>query len=366
MSSRTSHPFDHKPFIVFWELTRACDLVCQHCRACALPDRDPLELTTEEGEALLSEVRAMGTPLVVLTGGDPAKRPDLVHLVRFGTSLGLRMALTPSATPLVTHELLAELKDAGLSRLAVSIDGVRRGQHDAFRGVQGSYGQALSILTTARSLGITTQVNTTLTPHNVQDLERFAEMLTRLDIELWGVFLLVPTGRGEQLEGLEPDTVEAMLTKLAELAERVPFDIKTTAAPHFRRILLTRKQRRAVIVGVSDGIGRAPQGVNDGQGIVFVSHQGEINPSGFLPISCGNVRTSRLADVYRSHPLMRSLRAPDELKGKCGVCEFRHVCGVSRARAHAVHGDPLAEEPSCAYIPKSMRAEQSRERGELA
>jgi radical SAM protein len=366
MISRTSHPFADKPFIMFWEVTRACDLVCKHCRACALPDRDPLELTTQEGERLLGEAHAMGTPLVVLTGGDPAKRPDLVHLVRFGSNLGLRMALTPSATPLVTRELLTELKQAGLCRLAVSIDGVRRGQHDAFRGVQGSYGHALSILTTARSLGLTTQVNTTLTPHNFRDLETFAEVLTRLDIELWGVFLLVPTGRGEQLTGLEPDTVETMLEQLAELAERVPFDIKTTAAPHFRRVLLMRKQRRSPVLGLTDGIGRAPQGVNDGQGIVFVSHQGEIHPSGFLPVSCGNVRTTQLSNVYRSHPLMQALRDPDRLKGKCGECEFRFVCGGSRARAYAVHGDPLAEEPSCAYIPKPLRKGASHKKGEVA
>ncbi len=347
--------FETAPFIMFWELTQACDLACKHCRACAQPERDPLELSTIEGERLLVEARDMGTPLVVLTGGDPAKRPDLVHLVRFGRQLGLRMALTPSATPLVTPELLRELVDAGLSRLAVSLDGVRRGQHDAFRGVQGSYGHTLSILREAHALGLTTQVNTTLTAYNEHDLDRLADLLTKFEIELWSVFLLVPTGRGQDLSGLEPHAVEAQLEKLADISERVPFDIKTTAAPHFRRVLLQRKTRKSAVVGLADGIGRAPRGVNDGQGVVFVSHRGEIFPSGFLPISCGSVRSDRLGEVYRNHPLMRSLRDPDALQGKCGRCEFRRVCGGSRARAYAVHGDPLAEEPSCAYQPGTKR-----------
>jgi radical SAM protein len=360
MTSRAVHTFADAPFLVFWELTRACDLACKHCRACAVPDRDPRELSTAEGERLLTQIRAMGTPLVVLTGGDPAKRPDLVHLVRFASSLGLHVALTPSATPLVTRELLEELALAGLSRLAVSLDGVRRGQHDAFRGVQGSYGHSLSILTTARALGLTTQVNTTLTPFNDQDLDRFAELLTRLDIALWSVFLLVPTGRGEELSGLDPDAVEARLEKLAELAERVPFDVKTTAAPQFRRVLMQRKWRRSAIVGVADGVGRAPGGVNDGRGVMFVSHTGEIYPSGFLPIWCGDVRTLEPMDVYRHHPLMRSLRDADALGGKCGACEFRHVCGGSRARAYAVHGDPMAQDPACPYIPNGWEAAATR------
>jgi radical SAM protein with 4Fe4S-binding SPASM domain len=298
----------------------------------------------------------LGTPLVVLTGGDPAKRPDLVHLVRFGNMLGLHMALTPSATPLVTRELLEELALAGLSRLAVSLDGVRRGQHDAFRGVQGSYGHSLSILTTARTVGLSTQVNTTLSTFNDQDLDRFAELLTRLDIALWSVFLLVPTGRGEDLSSLDPETVEARLEKLADLAERVPFDIKTTAAPQYRRILLQRKQRRSAILGVADAINRAPGGVNDGRGVVFVSHTGEIYPSGFLPLSCGDVHIDDLGDVYRTHPVMNMLRDADSLGGKCGACEFRHVCGGSRARAYAVHADPMAQDPACPYLPGGWEA----------
>lgn len=348
--------FDASPFIVFWETTQACDLACVHCRADARPGRDPDELDTAEGTRLLDEVRAMGCPLVVLTGGDPAKRPDLVELVRHGSSIGLRVALTPSATPLVTRELLARLRDAGLARLAVSLDGADAASHDGFRGVPGSHARTFRILHDARALGIGTQVNTTLTDRNAGDLERIAEQLRALDVALWGVFLLVPTGRGESLHVLDPNVVEGVLERLADVAATAPFDVKTTAAPHFRRVLLQRTVRRREIVGIDDGIGRAPRGVNDGQGIVFVSHRGEVFPSGFLPLSCGSVREGGLARVYRDHPVFRALRDPDQLLGKCGVCEFRRVCGGSRARAWATTGSLFAEEPACAWQPRRTPA----------
>jgi protoporphyrinogen oxidase len=344
--------FDSAPFMVFWEMTQACDLACRHCRACAVPERAAGELTTAEAEALLRDVWAMGTRLVVLTGGDPAKREDLIHLVRFGTELGLRMALTPSATPLVTRELLVELKQAGLARLAVSLDGASHAAHDDFRRVLGSCARTFDILKEAHELGITTQINTTVTRFNVHELERIAEQVKPLGIELWSVFFVVPTGRASEADVLDPDEVEGILERLAAIAETAPYDVKTTAAPHFRRVLLERKVRRSEITGIADGIGRAPRGVNDGQGIAFVSHQGEIFPSGFLPVDCGNIRTDRLADVYREHELFRALREPDGYSGKCGVCEFRYVCGGSRARAHAMTGEALASDPACAHQPR--------------
>lgn len=343
--------FAATPFLVFWETTRACDLVCQHCRACALPARNPNELSTEEGKALLREIRELGCPLVVLTGGDPAKRPDLVELVGYGHGIGLRMALTPSATPLVTARLLGELRDAGLARLALSLDGATAAKHDGFRGVAGSFAATLEILQSAHELGLTTQINTTLYTHNAAELGEIAALCRQLRIALWSVFLAVPTGRAVSLDLLGPKRVERYLLQLAELARDAPFDVKTTAAPHFRRVLLQQKVQRSEIVGLQDGIGRVPRGINDGQGVAFVSHVGEIHPSGFLPIACGNVRDAGLARTYREHPLFRALRDPDQLSGKCGECEFKRVCGGSRARAYAVHGDPLAYDPACAYQP---------------
>ncbi len=319
-----------------------------------MAERDPLELNTREGELLLERAHAAGTALVVLTGGDPAKRADLVHLVRYGTNLGLRMALTPSATPLVTRELLLELRDAGLARVAVSLDAATAAAHDGFRGVAGSYAKTFEILKTARELGMTTQVNTTVTHVNIDELETIAGLLEPLEIELWGVFFIVPTGRAQVRDVLEPAQVESVLERLATLSETAPFDIKTTAAPHYRRVLLQRKVSRREITGIADGIGRAPRGVNDGQGILFVSHRGDLSPSGFLPVRCGNVRSDDLGQVYREHALFLALRDADQLGGKCGVCEFRHVCGGSRARAFAMTGDALAEEPACAYVPREQ------------
>ncbi|MDQ3037729.1 MAG: TIGR04053 family radical SAM/SPASM domain-containing protein [Myxococcota bacterium] len=354
-TTRRRDLYSEAPFLVFWEMTRACDLVCKHCRACAVPDRDDRELTTAEAKAMLGSIAAMGTPLVVLTGGDPAKRPDLVALVDHGARLGLRMALTPSATPLITRALLAELRDAGLARLAVSLDGLPR-SHDAFRGVSGSHARTFEILSIARELGITTQINTSVSRFNQHELPAIARGIATLGIELWSVFFVVPTGRGVDVASLDRDEVERILEWLATVAAERVFDVKTTAAPHFRRVLLQRKFARDGIVGLRDGIGRVTRGINDGQGTMFVSHVGEVYPSGFLPMPCGNVRDSGVADIYRDHPVFQSLRRPDELGGKCGECEFRNVCGGSRARAFATTGDPLAEDPACAYMPRGMRS----------
>lgn len=340
------------PFMVFWEMTRACDLACFHCRACAVPDRSPQELDTREGKRLLDDIAAMGTKLVVLTGGDPAKRDDLVTLVKYGTDIGLRVALTPSATPLVTPALIAALKAAGLARLAISIDSADADEHDAKRGVPGAYARSVALLEYARTIGLGTQLNASVGAYDPDALDALGALAKSLGVDLLSVFLIVPTGRAKAEAAMAPEEVEAMLEHLARMAEHAPFDVKTTAAPHFRRVLLEHKVGRENIVGVTDGIGRALRGVNDGQGIVFVSHVGTIHPSGFLPIDCGNVRLEGLARTYRTNVLFRALRNPDGFGGKCGVCEFRKVCGGSRARAYAVHGDALAADPACVYEPR--------------
>jgi radical SAM protein len=366
MRADTSQPsspgvgFERAPFIVFWETTRACDLVCRHCRAQAVSERHSGELSNEEGFALLTRIRELGCPVVVLTGGDPAKRPDLVDLVRHGTAIGLRMALTPSATPLITPDLLGRLRGAGLARLAISLDGASPRSHDAFRGVPGSYQRTFSILRCAAELGLTTQVNTSVNPANAAELEEIAGQVAQLGVELWSVFVVVPTGRAAGAAGFDAAAVEQLLERLADIAAAAAFDVKTTAAPHFRRVLLQRKLPRRDVRGIADGIGRAPRGVNDGQGILFVSHLGDIYPSGFLPIRCGNVRGDDLASVYRDHEVFRRLRDPEQLLGKCGVCEFRRVCGGSRARAFALSGDALAEDPLCAYTPRAWPSPQAR------
>jgi AdoMet-dependent heme synthase len=368
--------FDAAPFVVIWETTRACDLACKHCRAEAAPRRDPRELSTLEAMRVMNQVRRFGRPLFVLTGGDPLKRPDTLQLVQHGSRIGLRMAMTPSGTPLMTPHVLRGLADAGLARLAVSLDGSTPAIHDRFRGVDGSYDWTLRMIRAARDLGLTTQINTTVTRDNIDDFDELAALMGNLGISLWSVFFLVPTGRARPQDLASPEDFERVFHRMYDLSKTAPFDIKSTAAPQFRRVVLQRQveERRAgsrdarpdpltagIGFSLADGVGRC-KGVNDGNGFLFIGHTGEIQPSGFLPLSGGNVRTHDVVDVYRNSELFRTLRDPNCLKGKCGVCEFREVCGGSRARSYALTGDALAAEPFCVHVP--ARYARMVERGE--
>jgi len=354
--------FDRSPFIVIWEVTRACDLACVHCRAEAVPFRDPRELTPAEGLGLLEQIAGFGSPLVVLTGGDPIKRPDVYDIIRRGDELGLRMTMTPSGTPLMTHAVIDRLRGAGLARMAVSLDGPTAAVHDAFRRVRGSFDWSLDMLRYAGEIGLSTQVNTTVTRFNFEHFDAMSELMAELGVDLWSVFFLVPTGRGRPEDEISAEQYETIFAKMFELSQRVPFDIKSTAAPHYRRFLLQQRaaaRREKRDLPVTRGIGfaikgaesRAPRSVNDGNGFVFVAHTGDVYPSGFLPLSGGNLRRTPLAAIYRDSDLFRSLRDYSQLKGKCGVCEFRDVCGGSRARAHGMMGDYLESDPFCAYVP---------------
>jgi AdoMet-dependent heme synthase len=361
--------FADAPYLVIWETTRSCDLACKHCRAEAVTTRHPLELKTDEAMRMMDDVRRFGRPLFVLTGGDPLKRPDVVELVRYGTSIGLRMAMTPSGTPLMTESVLRELRDAGLARLAISLDGSTAAIHDEFRGVAGSYDWTIEMLRTAREIGLTTQVNTTVSRHNLDDFDALCALMIELGITLWSVFFLVPTGRAKADDVASADEFESVFNRMYDLSQTAPFDIKSTAAPQYRRVILQRQvaERRAgdrteapapltagIGFSLADGVGRS-KGVNDGDGFLFVNHVGAICPSGFLPVAAGNVRTHDLVSVYRDAPMFRALRDRSQLKGKCGVCEYRDVCGGSRARAFAVTGDMLESEPYCAHVPARYR-----------
>lgn len=341
------------PFVAFYEVTRACDLVCRHCRACAQAEPDPYELPTQTARALLRDLaRFDKKPLLVLTGGDPLKRSDVFDLVKHGVELGLEVAMTPSATPLVTRVALGKLRSQGLSRLAVSLDGADADSHDGMRGVAGSFARTLDIMCDACALGLPLQVNTTITAANVEQVDAMADVLARYEVVLWSVFFLVPVGRGIELARIAPEQYESVFARLWQHARSKSFAIKTTEAPHYRRYLLQRHadpQRRS---GLPHGERqRAPLGINDGKGVVFIDHAGEICPSGFLPISCGEFPRDSVVDVYQNSELFRRLRDPDRLQGKCGACEFRRVCGGSRARAYAITGNPLAAEPDCCYVP---------------
>jgi AdoMet-dependent heme synthase len=355
--------FTQAPFLVIWETTQACDLACQHCRAEARPYRHPHELSTAEAKRMLEDVRRFGPIIFVFSGGDAMKRADIIELVGHAARLGLRVAITPATTSLTTREKLQELRDAGLARLAVSLDGSNPAIHDAFRGVRGSFGHGLRILRTSREIGLSTQVNTVVARHNLTDFDSLCELMAELGIVFWEVFFLVPMGRAKPEDVASAEEFELVFQRLYELSRTAPFDIKATAAPQYARVLLHRKKDSASAADAldpaangplatpADGFGRA-RGVNDGDGFLFISHLGEIFPSGFLPISAGNVRRDDLVEVYRDAPLFRQLRDRSLLKGKCGVCEYLPVCGGSRARSYAMTGDYLEAEPCCAHVPK--------------
>ncbi len=346
--------FSRAPFLVIWETTKACELACKHCRAEAVIHRHPRELSTMEAMGLLNTVRRFGRIVVVLSGGDPAQRPDLVDLVTHAARLGLRVALTPATTARVTPALLRRLKNAGLARIAVSLDGPTPEIHDAFRGVDGSYRQALRILKDAQAEGLSTQVNTVISNHNLADFDRLSVLMSELGIVFWEVFFLVPTGRARPQDTPSADEFETIFHRMFEFSETASFDIKATAAPHYARVVLQRQvdQRRR---GQRAEPPRA-RGVTEGDGYAFISHTGEIFPSGFLPISAGNVRTDDLVEVYRHAPLFQRLRDRSLLKGKCGVCEYREICGGCRARAYALTGDCFSADESCAFTPASYAA----------
>lgn len=347
--------FDQAPFTVAWEVTRACAFACVHCRADAQHRRDPRELSTEEGFALVDRLaEGFGSPILVFTGGDPMMRRDLFDLIAHADAAGLRCSLTPTATALPTRARLVRAQDAGVRRLALSLDSPAADVHDGFRRMPGSWERTMAILRTAREIGLSTQVNTTVTRHNLHQLPEMVEFVQECGAVQWSVFFLVPMGRGQELSMIGPEQHEDVLGWLHELSRTSSFDIKATAAPMYRRIAWQRERdrpRSGAGFSFHDGLDRPGQGVNDGRGFLFVSHVGEIMPSGFLPVVAGNVRDDDVVEVYRDHALFRALRDPDRLAGKCGACEFRAVCGGQRGRAYAVTGDPLASDPACAYVP---------------
>ncbi|MEO8034402.1 MAG: TIGR04053 family radical SAM/SPASM domain-containing protein [Acidobacteriota bacterium] len=376
--------FNISPFVVIWENTRACDLACVHCRAAAQPRRSHFELSTEEGYDLIDQVAELKPRVFVITGGDPLKREDTFDMIRYAKSRGLEPALTPSATPLLTEAAVSRMKSHGLARLAVSLDASRAELHDDFRRVKGSFDVTVRAIRAARREGIPVQINTTVTRRTVDDLPRMVDLLSELEIAMWSVFFLVPTGRGKKGDMVSSKAVEQLFGFLYETTKRVSFPIRTTEAMHYRRYLLQRMARetgqciddlRDVKTGLIDAstlflhhhgagpmplgvqaqsgaVSRAPRGVNEGKGFVFISHIGDVFPSGFLPLKAGSVRHQSLGDIYRSSELFISLRNNANLKGKCGRCEFRELCGGSRARAWSMTGDAFESDPLCDYEPR--------------
>ena len=370
--------FNQRPFTVVWETTRACDLACLHCRAEANPQRNAAELSFQEAQKLFRGIKEFGRPypILILTGGDPAKRPDIFDIIKYARSEGLRVAMTPSATPLITRAAVRRFAEAGLVRLAVSLDGKDGAAHDGFRGVHGSFERTLKILDWCREFGLESQIHTTVTRHVLADLPAIAAMIAERGIKLWAMFLLIAVGRAARPEirrlNINAREIESLFHWLYDLTKSAPFDVTPREGYHYRRVLL---QRRAAELAMpveqlliesnarsmtpseiapnakASKILRAPLGVNDGRGVVFISHTGDVQPSGFLNLVGGNLRSQSLAEIYRSSQTFVRVRDFAQLKGKCGVCEFKSICGGSRSRAYAITGDPMRSDPYCVYQP---------------
>jgi len=381
---KTSHwPLDEKPLLVFWETTKACMLACKHCRAEAILKPLPGELSTKEALKLLEDIAGFGkpTPIVVYTGGDPLMRRDLWGILAYARKLGIRSAMAPSATPLLTRDVAYRLAEHGVSSVSLSLDSPWPAVHDKIRGIPGTWQRTLEAIEWFKSAGLRVQVNTVVMRDTVEGLADMVKLLVDKGIRTWEVFYLVPVGRAGRALDLTPQEWEDVSHFLYE-ASRYGIIIRTTEGPIFRRVALTRAyyeekgrleevdrrlgslyhrlvKRLRDLLGEARGRPKAHTlGTMDGKGIVFVSYNGNVYPSGFLPIPAGNVRTRSIVDIYRSSPLFNRLRR--NVKGKCGKCEFRKICGGSRARAYAYTGDPLAEDPSCIYQPGSIPEDLAR------
>jgi radical SAM protein len=354
VTAEAGYAFHRAPRMIYWEMTRACDLACRHCRAEAIAHRDPLELMTSEARAMLEEIVNFGEPYphVVCTGGDPLKRPDVIDVIAYGTGLGLGMSLAPSATANLTLEVIGALRAAGMQSMSLSLDGSTAERHDAFRGVPGCFETTLQAARWVHDLRIPLQLNTLVTADTADDLPALYALAETLGVMRWSLFFLIPVGRGRALREITPEQAETVMEWMAERAQVAPFAIAATEAPHFRRVALTHAQSTGQTGAAvrRSSIGRG-FGIRDGNGVMFISHHGEVTPAGFLPVVTGNVRGDSIVDLYRAHEVFVALRDPANLTGKCGVCDYRALCGGSRARAFAHSGDYLGSDPLCAYQP---------------
>jgi radical SAM protein len=352
-----AHVFDHAPVMLYWEITRACDLACAHCRADAMPHRDPRELDTPEAMGLLSQIADFGPPFphLVITGGDPLKRPDLADIVKQAAALKIQVSMAPSATPLLTRKALGRLARAGILGLSLSLDGATAPRHDALRGIAGCFQRTLTAAREAADAGLSVQVNTLVSGETMPDLPAIFALVSMLPIQRWSLFFLIGVGRGRVLRGLTADQAEEVCHWLYTRSLEAPFMVAATEAPFFRRVALERGQRAGLSPRSVPSITRA-FGIRDGNGIAFVSHRGDVQPAGFLPVVAGNIRETPLVDLYRRAPLFTALRDVDRLGGKCGRCPFNALCGGSRARAYAHSADYLGADPLCAYDPPSAAA----------
>jgi radical SAM protein len=344
------------PLNIYWEMTQACPLACRHCRASAVPFAHPDELSYEEGVAFLRQIPEFGEPLpqLILTGGDPLARPDLYELIDEARRLSIGVSITPAASPALTREVLVRLQEHGVEGLGLSLDGSTAERHDSIRGIQGTFDRTIQAIRWAQELRMPLQVNTLVASETAPDVPAIYELLKPYDVARWSLFFLISVGRGKVLQPLTPEEGEGLMGWIYETSLASPFTVATTEAPSYRRVAL-EKMRAAGLSGeqVKRSSAYRGFGIRDGHGIMFVSHTGDICPAGFLPLAVGNVRSDRVAEVYRNETTFQSLHNPKLFQGRCGECEYHALCGGSRARAFGATGNPLAEDPFCEYVPHS-------------
>lgn len=340
--------------MVAWEVTRGCNLSCLHCRALSGEGPYPGELTTEECLQVVDDIASFSSPIVILTGGEPLLRQDVYQIAEYGTGKGLRMVLATNGT-LLTEESARRLVAAGIRRISISLDGSDAESHDEFRGVKGSFEGGLRGIRCAKKVGLEFQINTTVTQRNLHQLPQILDLAVDLGAVAHHLFLLVPTGRGKQLQGeaISPHDYEETLNWFYDQRNHVSLHLKVTCAPHYYRILRQRARREGKTMSTEHyGLDAVTRGCLGGISFCFISSTGSVQPCGYLELECGNVREDSLESIWTQCEYFKDLRDEDNYRGKCGYCEYRKVCGGCRARAFETTGDFLAEEPYCIYEPK--------------
>lgn len=343
--------------LIAWEVTRSCNLACRHCRAEAHPEPYPDELSHEEALALIETFPQTGRPIVIFTGGEPMLRPDVYELVRAVHDRGLTCAFSPNGT-LITAETARRIREAGVSRCSISIDGADAASHDAFRGVPGAFEASLRGMRHLTDAGVPFQINTTVTRDNLGSFRQIFELCQRLGAVAWHIFLLVPTGRGAALgdQVISAGEYEEVLRWFYRFRKTTSMHLKATCAPHYARIMRQMAREEGIRVDAAGfGMDAFTRGCLGGIGFCFISHTGQVQPCGYLELDCGNVRETPFPEIWRRSDHFLRLRDRAFYQGKCGVCEYHQVCGGCRARAYNMSGSYLAEEPLCSYVPASLR-----------
>ncbi len=342
------------PRLIAWEITRNCNLECVHCRASALHGKYEGELDTERCFSLLDDIEKVAKPIIILTGGEPLLREDIFEIANYGTEKGFKMVMAPNGT-LINKDNAKKMADSGIKRISVSLDGASSDIHDGFRGVKGAFDAALSGIKTAKEAGIEFQINTTITQNNFDDISKIHSLAIKLGAAAHHIFLLVPTGRGKYIidKAIDALQYEKALNWFYDQRGKSPLQLKATCAPHYYRILRQRlKEEGKTISFETDGLDAVTRGCLGGIGFCFISHVGRVQPCGFLNLECGDITKESFKDIWENSEVFLNLRDYDKLKGKCGKCGFKRVCGGCRARAFEAVGDYLAEEPLCGYEPK--------------